>query len=149
MQLFSLLKANPKLLSLVADILGTAPRLAGILSRQPKVLDAVLDPGFFGPLPRRADLDVIIDRAIPDDDALELALDRARVIGHEQHFRIGVRILSASVGVSEAGRAYSGLAASLIGRLLGVVCREFEAVHGRVPGGAVAVVAMASLVGAR
>ena len=146
-QLFSLLKANPKLLSLVADILGTAPRLAGILSRQPKVLDAVLDPGFFGPLPRRADLDVIIDRAIPDDDALELALDRARVIGHEQHFRIGVRILSASVGVSEAGRAYSGLAASLIGRLLGVVCREFEAVHGRVSGGAVAVVAMGKLGG--
>ena len=79
----------------MADILGTAPRLAGILSRQPKVLDAVLDPGFFGPLPRRADLDAVIDMAIPEGGALEEALDRARVIGHEQHFRIGVRLLSA------------------------------------------------------
>ena len=146
-QLFSLLKANPKLLSLVADILGTAPRLAGILSRQPKVLDAVLDPGFFGPLPRRADLDAVIDMAIPAGGALEEALDRARVIGHEQHFRIGVRLLSASVGVTEAGRAYSGLAASLIGRLFAVVAREFEAVHGRLSGGAVSVVAMGKLGG--
>jgi hypothetical protein len=46
-QLFSLLKANPKLLDLLATILGSAPRLAEQLSRRPKVLDAVLDPGFF------------------------------------------------------------------------------------------------------
>ena len=51
MQLFSLLRANPSLLRLVADIMGTAPRLARILSRRRRVLDAVLDPGFFGSLP--------------------------------------------------------------------------------------------------
>ena len=146
-QLFSLLKANPRLLSLLADILGTAPRLAGILSRQPKVLDAVLDPGFFGPLPGRDELDVLIDAAVPESGALEEVLDRARVVGHEQHFRIGVRLLSDTVEPTEAGRAYSGLAASLIARLFAVVRREFEAVHGRVPGGRVSVVAMGKLGG--
>ncbi len=52
MQLFSLLKAKPGLLDLLATLLGTAPRLAEQLSRRPKVLDAVLDPGFFDSLPQ-------------------------------------------------------------------------------------------------
>ena len=50
-QLFSLLAANPSLTRLVADIMGTAPRLAAILARRPRLLDAVLDPGFFGAVP--------------------------------------------------------------------------------------------------
>lgn len=41
--LTSLLKANPRLLDLLATILGSAPRLAGLMSRRPKVLDAVLE----------------------------------------------------------------------------------------------------------
>ena len=55
-QLFSLLKANPSLLDLIATILGTAPRLAEELSRRPKVLDAVLDPGFFGAPPKAEEI---------------------------------------------------------------------------------------------
>src|SRR5438046_3119932 len=51
-QMFSLLRSNPDLLDLIATILGTAPRLAAELSHRPKVLDVVLDPGFFGPLPK-------------------------------------------------------------------------------------------------
>ena len=35
-QLFSLLKANPRLLALIATILGAAPRLAEQLSRRPE-----------------------------------------------------------------------------------------------------------------
>ena len=52
-QLFSLLKQNPGLLELLAAIMGTAPRLARILSKRRRVLDAVLDPGFFGSLADR------------------------------------------------------------------------------------------------
>ena len=50
-QLFAMLRSNPALLQLLADIMGSAPRLARILSRRPRVVDAVLDPGFIGELP--------------------------------------------------------------------------------------------------
>ena len=53
-QLFSLLKQKPGLIELIAAIMGTAPRLARILSKRRRVLDAVLDPGFFGNLADRA-----------------------------------------------------------------------------------------------
>ncbi len=59
-QLFSLLRANPSLMRLVADIMGTAPRLARILSRRRRLLDAVLDPGTFTVLPTADDLDTVI-----------------------------------------------------------------------------------------
>ena len=36
--------------------MGTAPRLARILSKRRRVLDAVLAPGFFGSLPSARDL---------------------------------------------------------------------------------------------
>ena len=63
-QLFSLLAANPSLLRLVADIMGTAPRLAAILGRRPRLLDAVLDPGFFGAVPTPAKLKELVVRAL-------------------------------------------------------------------------------------
>ena len=59
-QLFSLLAANPSLLRLIADIMGTAPRLAQIIGRRPRLLDAVLDPGFFGVVPTPAKLKELV-----------------------------------------------------------------------------------------
>lgn len=145
-QLFSMLKANPHLLRLVADILGTAPRLADILARRSTILDAVLDPGFFGPLPDRDELAALIAEQV-EGGPLEEVLDDARVVGREQRFRIGVRILSDTVAATEAGRAYSDLADVLIDRLFGFVRRQFEERHGRLPGGTSAVVAMGKLGG--
>ena len=145
-QLFSLLKANPQLLRLLADILGAAPRLADILARRSKVLDAVLDPGFFGPLPSHDELTTLIDEQVTDGSFEEI-LDAARAFGREQRFRVGVRILSDTVSGEEAGRAYSELAEGLIEKLFTVVCREFAVRHGVVKGGVAAVVAMGKLGG--
>ncbi len=47
-QLFALLRNNPGLLELLADIMGSAPRLARLVSRRPRLMDALLDPGFLG-----------------------------------------------------------------------------------------------------
>src|SRR5205807_775128 len=63
-QMFSLLRSNPDLLDLIATMLGTAPRLAAELSQRPKVLDVVLDPGFYGPLPKMTEIEALVDAAI-------------------------------------------------------------------------------------
>ncbi|MBI2719368.1 MAG: bifunctional [glutamine synthetase] adenylyltransferase/[glutamine synthetase]-adenylyl-L-tyrosine phosphorylase [Rhizobiales bacterium] len=146
-QLFSLLKANPNLLDLLANVLGTAPRLAEELSRRPKVLDAVLDHGFFGPLPTRAQIQAGLSAIIPEPLALEEVIDRARIFGKEQSFRIGVRVLSDTVGATAAGQAYSNLAELLLGRLHAAVTEEALHRYGDVPGGRSAVIAMGKLGG--
>ena len=50
-RLLSLLRQNPDLIALIALVLGTAPRLGDILARHPQVIDALVDPSFFGALP--------------------------------------------------------------------------------------------------
>jgi glutamate-ammonia-ligase adenylyltransferase len=146
-QLFSLLRANPNLLRLVADIMGSAPRLARILSRRRRVLDAVLDPRVIGMLPTAEELDAIIQQELGDARDFQEVLDRARVVGNEQAFLIGVRILSGIISASQAGGGYALLADHLIRALQAAVERDFARVHGRVPGGAAAVVAMGKLGG--
>lgn len=146
-QLFSLLKANPRLLYLLATILGSAPRLAEQLSRRPKVLDAVLDPGFFGAMPTKAEMRGIIERAVPDGIELDEIADRTRVLGKELAFRIGVRVLSETVSAVDAGTAFSHLAGTLLERLHAAVAADAERRHGRVPGGRSAVIAMGKLGG--
>ena len=46
-QLFSLFRANPQMIDLLIDILGTAPSLSEYLSQNVQVLDAVIG-GVFG-----------------------------------------------------------------------------------------------------
>ena len=146
-QLFSLLRANPKLLRLVADIMGTAPRLSRILSRRRRVLDAVLDPRVLGDLPRHEEIAALIASEMAGASDLQDALDRARLIGNEQAFLIGVRVLTGMISAPLAGSGYAQLAEELIGAVQRAVEADFVVQHGHVPGGAAVVLAMGKLGG--
>ncbi len=146
-QLFSLLKAHPQYLELIANILGSAPRLAQEMSRHPKMLDAVLEPSFFEDLTTKQQLDEVIASQVPDDLPFDLVLDQTRVVAREQMFRIGVRSLSDTLNARDAGQAYSDLAQSLIERLLKSVQLELQQRYGIVETGRICVVAMGKLGG--
>ncbi len=151
-QLFSMLKSNPRMLSLVAAILGSTPRLAAELSTRPKVLDAVLDPGFFDRMPTREEVERLLEPALApaaggEPVGLEQAMERARVIAKEQMFRAGVRVLSETVSAEDAGAAYSAIAEVMVGAMLRAVRADMMARHGAITGARVAVVAMGKLGG--
>ena len=147
LQLFSLLAANPSLLRLVADIMGTAPRLARIIGRRPRLLDAVLDPNFFGTIPTPERLRELAGAALAEAGDYQEALDRARIVGREQAFLIGVRVISGTLSARQAGAAYADLAEALIEVLAERVEDELVRNHGRIPGGEAAVLAMGKLGG--
>lgn len=146
-QLFSLLVSQPRLLKLLAAILGAAPNLAQTISRRPRVLGALLEPAFFESAPTQADLAQRLATQFAEARSYEDALDRARIFGQEQKFLVGVRVLTGSLSVTEAGEAYTRLAETLIDGLFRRVCAEFVVAHGEIPGGAAAVVAMGKLGG--
>ncbi|MGZ5919190.1 MAG: bifunctional [glutamine synthetase] adenylyltransferase/[glutamine synthetase]-adenylyl-L-tyrosine phosphorylase [Hyphomicrobium sp.] len=146
-QLFSLLAANPSLLRLIADIMGTAPRLARIIGRRPRLLDAVLDPGFFGTLPTPAKLKELVGSAIAQASDYQDALDRVRIVGREQGFLIGVRVISGTLSARQSGAAYTSLAETLIEATASRVEAELVRRHGRLPGGQAAILAMGKLGG--
>jgi glutamate-ammonia-ligase adenylyltransferase len=146
-QLFALLQSNPQLLALLATILAVAPRLADTVVQRTHVLDALIEPDFFGRLPDTGALALRLAATLADARSYEDVLDRARVFGQEQSFLIGVRLLAGTVTPRQAGRAYSDLADVLVRRLFDVVLAEFQKAHGSIKGGQVAVVAMGRLGG--
>ena len=146
-QLFSLLSSNPNLLRLVADIMGTAPSLAHILSRRTRLLDAVLDPTFFGELPDDDELHHMIKQGFGRCRDYQDTLDTARIIGQEQSFLTGVRLLSGVIDARQAASNYTRIAETMVEELQEQVLNELKDQYGSFKGAGVSVLAMGKLGG--
>ena len=144
-QLFSLLQSNPALLRLLATIMGSAPRLAGIITRRPHVFDGLLDPALLSELPNKAYLGERLESFLQGAVLYEERLDRLRIFAAEQRFLIGVRLLSGAIDANRAGKAFSDLADLTIGAALDAVTTEFAVRHGQVAGGRCAILGMGKL----
>jgi glutamate-ammonia-ligase adenylyltransferase len=146
-RLLSLLRQNPDLIALIALLLGTAPRLAEGLAQFPEVMDAVVDPSFFGPLPEEAELKAGLERSLQQAGSYEDFLDRIRIFAQEQMFLIGTRILSGTVSAEQAGEAYARLADMLIRSLHAAVGTHFAERYGHIAGQETAILALGKLGG--
>ena len=146
-QFFSLLRSNPGLLDLLIIILSAAPRLAQTVSRRAHVLDALLDPAFFGTIPDQEEITERLARFLAEGTNYEERLDRARIFAQEQMFLIGVRVITGTLSASQVGDAYAVLARALVKALLAEARGEFARVHGKVPGARMAVLALGKLGG--
>ena len=144
----SLLRQNPELIRFVALILGVAPRLADILAYNPHVIDALIDPSFFGALPDERRLEEELTGALGDARGYEDVLDAIRLFGQEHMFLIGARILSGSVTAEQAGEVFARLADVLIRAVHRKVADDFAATYGRIRGEQSAILALGRL-GAR
>ena len=146
-RLLSLLRQKPDLIALIALVLGTAPRLGDILARHPQVIDALVDPSFFGALPGDAELARRFDTALAQSRYDEDLLERIRMFGLEYMFLIGVRILSGTVTARQAGQAFARLADAVIRAVHDAVAENFAKAHGRMRKEESAVIAMGKLGG--
>ena len=144
-QLFSLFHANPGLLRLVADVMAEAPLLAEMLAHRPALLDAVLSEDFLAPLPRRAALVAELGDMVAASRDFEDTLDLLRRWANERRFQIGVQLMHRNLDPAAAGGAYADIAEAVLGALLPAVAQDFARVHGQVPGGEVAILAMGRL----
>jgi [glutamine synthetase] adenylyltransferase / [glutamine synthetase]-adenylyl-L-tyrosine phosphorylase len=146
-RLLSLLRQNPDLIALIALVLGIAPRLADTLARYPQVMDALIDPSFFGALPGEDELGKRLEAALAQSSHDEDLLERIRMFGLEYMFLIGVRIVTGTVTARQAGEAFARLADAVIRAVHRSVTRNFMTAHGRIAGQENAVIAMGKLGG--
>ncbi|MEO9781393.1 MAG: glutamine-synthetase adenylyltransferase [Sedimentitalea sp.] len=144
-QLFSLFEANTQLIDLLVDIVGTSPALAGHLSRNAGVFDAVIGGDFFSDWPGIDALEAELTRLLGDEPDYETQLDTARRWNKEWHFRIGVHHLRGLIDATAAGLQYADLAGAVIAALCPLVVRQFSEKHGPPPGRGAAVLGMGSL----
>ncbi|SHI81104.1 glutamate-ammonia-ligase adenylyltransferase [Roseomonas rosea] len=139
-QVLSLFHRNPALLDRVAGVLGAAPALADHLARDPAALEGLLAGGHGT---AAASLPALVGAARHYEEALE----SVRRMVTEGRFEVDVAALEGKLDVDAAGIARSELADAAITCLLPQVAKDFATRHGKVPGGAMAVVGMGKLGG--
>jgi glutamate-ammonia-ligase adenylyltransferase len=143
--LLGLLQQNPDLVLLIASIVGAAPRLGDMLAQQPRLMDGLVDPRFFGQMPRREEISQRLQIALADADSYEEFLDRLRLFGQESLFLIGSRILSGTVTAQSAGGAFADVAEGIVSTIHGLVTDQFARQHGLVKAQETAIIGMGRL----
>jgi [glutamine synthetase] adenylyltransferase / [glutamine synthetase]-adenylyl-L-tyrosine phosphorylase len=146
-QLFSLFHANPALLQLVAEIMGGAPRLADLLSRQSHLLDSVLATQFLVAPPDAVRMAAELDSALRLANDFQDTLDVLRRWKNEREFQVGVQMLSGVISPTYAGAVLANIAEVSLAALQPAAEEEFARTHGRVPGGAMSIAAFGKLGG--
>jgi len=146
-RLLSLLRQNPEFIALTTLILDIAPRLADILARHPQVMDALVDPSFFGAFPDEEALAQRLEQNLAEAGGQEDFLDRVRMFGLEHMFLIGARILSGTMPAQQAGAAFGRLADVVIRWIDGRVAASIATMHGHLRGQQTAVLALGKLGG--
>ncbi|MEN2495092.1 MAG: Bifunctional glutamine synthetase adenylyltransferase/adenylyl-removing enzyme [Hyphomicrobiaceae bacterium hypho_1] len=141
-QWFALFKAKPELLKLVVIIVGSAPRLAKILSRRRGLIDAVL-----GTIPKVDEIANIVATDLQSVKKYNDVLDRARIVGSEQMFLIGIKVLTKVIAAKEAGASFTVLAEELTRQLQAAVLNGLAAQHGVVSNGGICLIAMGKMGG--
>jgi len=144
-QLFSLFYSNPGLLDLVAEVVGSAPRLAELLGRTPSILDSLLTENVVDPPPDRE----VLGRTLASDVAMardyQDVLDIARRWARDRRFLIGARVLRGTLSAHDAGPYLSDVADLAIAGLLDAVSRDFASRHGVLERASFAVIAYGKL----
>ena len=147
-QFLSMLQVNPGLLKLLAEILGSAPRLATYLSANPSLLDAVLNQGFEETLSDAAGLATELDTRLIEARNFEDILEITRRFANDHKFQVGIQTLRAQIDVDVQGAALADIADTVLRRMHREVSKDFARQHGVVPGADMVILAQGKL-GAR
>ena len=145
--MYRLLEARPGLTELLATIMCHAPALADQLGRRPELLDGLIDATAFAPAPAVERLLADFSRPERADEDYQLLLDRVRRRVNERRFALGAQLVLARSDPIEVAEGYSRVAQAAVNVLADAAVREFEAVHGRVPGSELLILGLGRLGG--
>ena len=142
--LWSMLRANAWLLDLIAVVMGGAPRIADRLAGKPDLLQAVLDPAFFLPIPERDALLEEVEERLGGESNFRRCVDRVAAWADDRRFQVGVQTLQNLITLDEASASRAHIAEVAIEVLLRTALADLAERHGA-PSGGCAVVALDDL----
>jgi glutamate-ammonia-ligase adenylyltransferase len=121
-------------------VLSLAPALADMLGRRPALIDGLIDASALEPVP---EVDVLAGSlaAGGQGEDYQALLDRVRASVGELRFAQGVQLVSGARDPLTVAGGYSRIAEAALDALAAATVVEFEAAHGRVPGGELVIVA--------
>jgi glutamate-ammonia-ligase adenylyltransferase len=144
--LFRLLEARPLLGRIIGDVLVHAPVLAEALARRAELIDGLIDARAFDPAP---DIETLVAEFTAGEagDDYQTLLDRVRARVGERRFALGVQLIETVADPLDVASGYARVAEAAIVTLARATVAEFEAAHGRVPGGELIILALGRMGG--
>ncbi|QLC26316.1 bifunctional [glutamate--ammonia ligase]-adenylyl-L-tyrosine phosphorylase/[glutamate--ammonia-ligase] adenylyltransferase [Parasphingopyxis algicola] len=144
--LFRLLEARPGLARLLVAVLSHAPALADELARHAELFDGLIDATALDPPEPLGELTALLaDRSASPD--YQLRLDRMRQLVGEERFALGVQLIEGRSDPLDVASGYARVAEAALTVLADAAITEFEAVHGRIPGCDLVILALGRLGG--
>ncbi|MCB9945194.1 MAG: bifunctional [glutamine synthetase] adenylyltransferase/[glutamine synthetase]-adenylyl-L-tyrosine phosphorylase [Geminicoccaceae bacterium] len=144
-QLFSLIRANPRLLVLLCDIMGAAPRLARHLSNDTSLFEAMLAPDFFEGLPSAEELRSEFEARLVDARNIEDVLDIGRRWAHGRQFQTGLHCLLGLTETERSNETHTVIAEVIVNTLLPRAIDWLAEQHGVIDGGSFVIIGMGKL----
>ncbi|MBO9581537.1 MAG: bifunctional [glutamine synthetase] adenylyltransferase/[glutamine synthetase]-adenylyl-L-tyrosine phosphorylase [Sphingobium sp.] len=139
--LLRLLVARPALAQTLVLILAHAPTLSAALARHPALFDGLIDQSALDLPPSVPDLVADMRRRDTSRDFQEV-LDHVRRAVGERRFALGVQLVQSESDPIEVGKGYARVAEAAVDVLAHAAISEFEAAHGKVPGGDLVILAL-------
>jgi glutamate-ammonia-ligase adenylyltransferase len=143
---FRLLEARPALARLFAKVLAHAPTLADQLARRPELFEGLFDASSFEMPPAAGEFAGLLSRSM-QGHPYDVALDRARRLVNERRFALGVQLIDRRRDPLEVANGYARVAEGTLVALADAARQEFEAAHGRIPGGELIILGLGRLGG--
>lgn len=146
-QIFSLFYANPNLLDLIAEIMGSYPYIANNLSHNPSLLDYVLIPRFYNIMRDILGLKESLGNALAEAHDLQDVVEATRLWTSDHRFRVGIQCIKKTLSFQQAARHLTDIAEASIDMLMDRVQADFSKQHGTIPKGEFAILGMGKLGG--
>ena len=144
--LFRLLEARPGLSHLLVAVLSHAPALADELARHAVLFDGLIDATALDPPEPLEELTALLDSGSASSD-YQHRLDRMRQLVGEERFALGVQLIEGRSDPLDVAAGYSRVAEAALRVLTNAAVAEFEAVHGRIDGCELVILALGRLGG--
>ncbi len=126
-QIFSLFLIRPEMLTLLADILGSAPALGDTLSANPSLLDGVFEADFFLGLPSKEELESLVTDRLCFAHGFEQKMLYLRIFNNEKRFQAGVHLLKHLATAKRVGAFLSDIAEIILQCTMIEVIAEYAA----------------------
>jgi [glutamine synthetase] adenylyltransferase / [glutamine synthetase]-adenylyl-L-tyrosine phosphorylase len=143
---FRLLEARPGLARLFAKVLAHAPTLADQLARRPELFEGLFDASSFEMPPPAEEFAETLSVAMRGQP-YDVALDRARRLVNERRFALGVQLIDRHRDPLAVANGYARVAEGTLLALADAARREFETLHGQIPGGELIILGLGRLGG--
>lgn len=130
--LLSMFLQQPERLSDIITLMTDSPRLSDMISSQPGILDAMIEPSFLNIDIAR--LGAGYAEAVSADTDFETHMNMMRRCVHEDQFRVNAAVLRGRFALEDTGAGLTQIADAAVAAMLPIAAKETQRVTGELKG---------------